>query len=1200
MISLPPLAPPVHLASDWKKRKAAIEALTEYTKSESFMRGRQDVPSPSILVAVKAHTKGFKEVNFNVVKAIMELFLALSEAHAAAKRPPENWICRDAVALSVEKIADRKYATVAPPLLTSLCIVRAPKTVSGLAIAFIGKVKSPIPHEALLKWHQDVCVDFGAAALGQGVSAVVPWILKEAESSNIKVRKMAMRLVGELHSQLGPVFKALILSGDLSSAVKTLVESGIDASPFDPASSTIARAKSCICGNGASSDSATGPSNEEGRGPAALGGIEIPKMDLIGALPDDCVKRMGSKEGKTAWKHRKQALEDVGAALEKCSGLISTSPQSLYAGLVELVRAMKDRLSDSQSNLKPIAAKNIGSLLSRCDRVAQAKLGKLVFGPLINAAMTDNKKMMRDGAIMALQVGTDLHAMEGGGSNPLALDCLVGCLVAQLKDSDFKAGGLHEVLHFVTKHAQHLPKAMSLQSSKSQAQEAAFAASIVACLTSSKSETRAEAEALLKACSDHEVLTATSIQAGGKKLLPAQQRAVNGIINGLGACTSPDVVLEKENLSASTKSPTRRSAVARTASTRAPGAGSIRSRPSSSLSRSRPGGKSSARSQSSAAEGLRSSASSNAAGNESPTKGSTSGHPLLSDSPGPSTKDMRSSSLARKRENWPEYPEEPSGSSSFSSLKKTWSHLLPNASVDALFPKSGLQKQDDAEAGCALISRGVELANDADDTVVFDQLDIICKWIACALCSRENTVGLQTLLTLLSDVFQCMISREVQLSDPEAAVLLPILLEKATASKSRFRIMFQDLISQINDEGLYPPQRYGPHICMVVVERTHHAKTRGLAMKECQSCVEKCGLDGIGKKGIQVTAKSFSEETLTENKTIGLDLIVVIIERMGGDLHKFARLCGNSNLSDKAKGLIEERWTKHELHSRPGGKNGNITSRLRRPGTSSTRSSTRSSSGIPGFSLGSGQKGRTRSGISASSLRREAVDADEDEDGFPTLKLSLGDAALSSSSTRRFAQESLSSPRDPFTFQYSSQTHQDVTVRAEPTVPNTTEESSPSSTLPSASVSTGQRTSGVSNLRERLARIRSTTGNSTSRAGGGAAEENDVVQNDSCLGDGAATAEREREVDHKASNNLSPDHVLQAEAEQDFANAMSRIDTLLSQSIPMAVDHPAITSVEESLRTIHAAVSGKGGENSSVIKSDLIGQTLLFFSQMSR
>ena len=176
-------------------------------------------------------------------------------------------------------------------------------------------------------------------------------------------------------------------------------------------------------------------------------------------------------------------------------------------------------------------------------------------------------------------------------------------------------------------------------------------------------------------------------------------------------------------------------------------------------------------------------------------------------------------------------------------------------------------------------------------------------------------------------------------------------------------------------------------------------------------------------------------------------------------------------------------------------------------------------------------------------------------------------------------------------------------MSAEPTVPITTEESSPSPTSPSASASastsTGQRSSGVSNLRERLARIRSTAGNSTSTAGGGAAEENDVVPNDSC---GAAAAERKTEMNddlHKAANNnLSP--VPRTEANQDFANAMSRIDTLLSQSIPMAVDHPAIKSVEESLRTIHAAVSGKGGENSSVIKSDLRGQTPLFLSQMSR
>ena len=1158
---------------------------------------------------MKAHTKGFKEVNFNVVKAIMELFLALSECHADNKQPPDNWICRDAVALSVEKIADRKYATVAPPLLTSLCVVRAPRTISGLTIALIGKVKSPIPHEALLKWHQDICIDFGAAAFGNGINAMVPWILKEAESSNIKVRKMAMRLVGELHSQLGPVFKALILSGDLSEAVKTLVESGIDASPYDPASSMIEREKRSICGSGEGGGSGSGSATDEGGNAAsALGGIEIPKMDLIAALPDNCVERMGSKEGKTAWKLRKQALEDVGAALEKCSGLICTSPQNVYAALVELVRAMRGRLSDSQSNLKPVAAKQIGVFLSCCDKTAQAKLGKLVFGPLINAAMTDNKIIMRDAAITALQSGTELHAMEGGGCNSLALDCMVGCLVTELKDSDFKAGGLPEVLSFVAKRSEHLPKAISLQSSKAQAQEAAFAASIVACLTSSKSETRAEAEALLKACSDHEVLTAASIQAGSKKLLPAQQRAVAGIIDGLGTGASADALLEKENLTSSAKSPTRRSAVSRTASARAPGTGSIRSRPTSSLTRSRPGSRSSARSQSSIGDGLRSSSSSNAAGTNSLAKGSFSGHPLLSDSPGSSTKDMRSSALARKRENWPEYPEEPSGSSSLTSVKKIWAQLLPTASIDALFPKSGIQKQDDAEAGCELISRAVQLAVDDDDAVVFDQLDIICKWIACAMCSRENTVGLQTLLTLLSDLFECMKSKDVQLSDPEAAVLLPILLEKASASKGRFRKMFQDLISQINDGGLYPPQRYGPHICMVIVERTHHAKTRGLAMKECQACIELCGLDGIGKKGIQVTAKTFSEEKLTENRTIALDLLVGVIERLNGDLHKFARLCGNSNLSHKAKEAIEERWAKHEQQPAAGGKSGNVTSRPRKTASSSLRSSARSS-GIPGLSPGSGKRDRARAGTSALSLRKEG-DNDDEVDAFPTLKLNLDDAAYSSSAERSAnplsnstADEEMISPtprEELFTFQYSGRRSSNEAPQVEATVEaKRTTSATEEIVTSSASIATSgeQSSAGVSSLRERLAKLRS-------RKGGGAegGEGSSVIHDAGSRDNDDVGTTNNDEEDHEAAKNLPTINVRsapEAKAQQD-STVMSRIDKLMLQPIPLAEDDPAIKSVEESLRTIHAAVSGKGGDNADAIKNDLVGQTPQFLTQMSR
>ena len=66
--------------------------------------------------------------------------------------------------------------------------------------------------------------------------------------------------------------------------------------------------------------------------------------------------QQGSKESKTAWKLRKQAIDEVDGAVKKCSALLDTSPQNLKR-LAELLRALRDRLSDSQSNLK------VGSLL---------------------------------------------------------------------------------------------------------------------------------------------------------------------------------------------------------------------------------------------------------------------------------------------------------------------------------------------------------------------------------------------------------------------------------------------------------------------------------------------------------------------------------------------------------------------------------------------------------------------------------------------------------------------------------------------------------------------------------------------------------------------------------------------------------------------------------------------------------------------
>lgn len=105
--------------------------------------------------------------------------------------------------------------------------------------------------------------------------------------------------------------------------------------------------------------------------------------------------------------------------------------------------------------------------------------------------------------------------------------------------------------------------------------------------------------------------------------------------------------------------------------------------------------------------------------------------------------------------------------------------------------------------------------------------------------------------------------------------------------------------------------KYGSIICVSVIENSTNTKARGIATRELQVCVESCGLNGIGKKGIQVTAKSFSDENLPENKALFLDLIEVIISKMNGDTNKYFKICGPP-LSKKAKDTIEARMTKSD------------------------------------------------------------------------------------------------------------------------------------------------------------------------------------------------------------------------------------------------------------------------------------------------
>ena len=252
--------------------------------------------------------------------------------------------------------------------------------------------------------------------------------------------------------------------------------------------------------------------------------------------------------------------------------------------------------------------------------------------------------------------------------------------------------------------------------------------------------------------------------------------------------------------------------------------------------------------------------------------------------------------------------------------------------------------------------------------------------------------------------------------------------------------MLQDLITSLACEEIIPLAKYGSIICISVIENATNSKTRVIAARECKRCVEKCGLSGIGKKGIQATARILSEEHIAENKVAYLDLIETVVSKMNGDVQKYAKICGSSNLSIKAKEMVD--------------------SRMKKVGESALQAPKRQSR----------PKNVTRRSISTtSSLTMKSisnsVNKGEYQDDKPSLKLDIGSHEISNSNgyEPEFTAPS-GDANGPFTFSFKK-TAEDSSMSGSP--------NSYKGILSEEYVTKRDATSGAAaSLRERLQQIR--------------------------------------------------------------------------------------------------------------------------------
>jgi hypothetical protein len=281
-----------------------------------------------------------------------------------------------------------------------------------------------------------------------------------------------------------------------------------------------------------------------------------------------------------------------------------------------------------------------------------------------------------------------------------------------------------------------------------------YAALLIECLTSSKSETRSAALSLLDASVENEIVALESIKKATDRLKPALQRSVGPLIAKMAKkaplSTRPETSvpinasadgLPKPLMSGDTRQRTNGKEQSDFIATRIPERRT------------------------------------NDFASSSPPKSSITQpkHPLVSES-------GKHVSAVSRSIIWTEYPEEPHGSL-LENLKRSWAPLLPAATVSAIFPNSGIRKQDDAKAGIETLTRALSIDRSSRGTSFVEHLDFILKWMMFVLCSKESTTGLQDILALWKDILAFLIEIERELTDSEALENVPFLLDKASSAK---------------------------------------------------------------------------------------------------------------------------------------------------------------------------------------------------------------------------------------------------------------------------------------------------------------------------------------------------------------------------------------------------------------------------------
>lgn len=201
-------------------------------------------------------------------------------------------------------------------------------------------------------------------------------------------------------------------------------------------------------------------------------------------------------------------------------------------------------------------------------------------------------------------------------------------------------------------------------------------------------------------------------------------------------------------------------------------------------------------------------------------------------------------------------------------------------------------------------------------------VDILLRWTVLRFC-ESNTTCLLKVLEFLPEFVDALKNEGYTLTEYEANILLPCLIEKSGHNIEKVREKMRELIKLIS--GIYPPSKLFTY--MLEGLRSKNNRSRIESVDHIGFMIEHYGIEIAGPSKALQTVAGLTSERDGELRKAALNTLATAYKILGEDIWRFV-----GKLADAQKSMLDDKfkWKAREMDKKNEGKPGEARAASRR------------------------------------------------------------------------------------------------------------------------------------------------------------------------------------------------------------------------------------------------------------------------------